>query len=72
MRMMRKRLLSVVLVICLCLPLPACGGSAYGVKAAKTLVQQQYSLAFLNNDSTLSYGVEAVHVFAAKGKVNER
>ena len=65
MRMIRKRLLSVILVICLCLPLPACGGSVYGVKPTKTLVQQQYSLAFRNNDPTVYYVVAAIQVQAA-------
>ncbi len=71
MRTIRKRLLSIFLVICLCLPLPACGGSAYGVKPTKTLVQQQYSLAFRNNDPTVYYVVAAIQVLAAQGKVDE-
>ena len=71
MRRIHYRFISVLLVICLCLPLPACGGSAYGVKTAKTLVQQEYSLAFRNNDPTVFYVVAAIQVLAAQGKVDD-
>ena len=71
MRRILYRCLSVLLVICFCLPLPACGGSAYGVKAAKTLVQQEYSLAFRNNDPTVYYVVAAIQVLAAQGRVDD-
>ena len=47
---MPKRILCILLAFCLCLPLAGCGGSTYGVKAIQTLVEQEYSLAFRNND----------------------
>ena len=60
-----------MLVLCLCLPLFGCGrgGVSYGVKAIQTLQEQQYSLAFRNNDPTIY--LAAIKVLAAQGKVDE-
>ena len=67
-----KRWLCLLLVLCLSLPLFGCGGgTSYGVKAVQTLVEQQYSLAFRNNDPTIYYVVAAIKVLAAQGKVDE-
>ena len=68
---MLRKLLCILLVMCLSLSLAACGGSAYGVKAIQTLVEQEYSLAFRNNDPIIYYVVAAIQVLAAQGKVDE-
>ena len=62
-----------MLILSLCLPLFGCGrgGVSYGVKAIQTLQEQQYSLAFRNNDPTIYYVVAAIKVLAAQGKVDE-
>lgn len=49
-----------------------CGQSVgYGVKSIQTLKEQEYSLAFRNNDPTIYYVVAAIKVLAAEGKVDE-
>ena len=68
---MLKKILCILLTCCLCLPLAGCGGSSYGVKAIHTLVEQQYSLAFRNNDPLIYYVVAAIKVLNAQGKVDE-
>ncbi len=47
------------------------GSTSYGVKAVQTLQEQQYSLAFRNNDPTIYYVVAAIKVLAAQGRVDE-
>lgn len=68
---MVKKLICIVLVCCLACSLCACGASTYGVKTEKILVEQDYSLAFRNNDPIIYYVVAAIKVLAAEGKVDE-
>lgn len=68
---MFRKLLCILLILCLSLSLAACGGRAYGVKIIETLVEQEYSLAFRNNDPIIYYVVAAIQVLAAQGKVDE-
>lgn len=66
-----KRFLCVLLVLCLILGLSACGGFKYGVKEVQVLMEQDYSLAFRNNDPVYLYVTAAISVLAAQGKVDE-
>ena len=67
-----KRRLCFVLVLALCLPLFGCGRqTGYGVRAIQTLQEQEYSMAFRNNDPTIYYVVAAIKVLGAQGKVDE-
>lgn len=68
-----KRIISLLLVICMCLALSACGGSggSYGVNTVQTLVEQEYALAFRNNDPIISYVYAALQAAAADGTVDE-
>lgn len=66
-----KRFLCVLLVLCLVLGLSACGGFKYGVKEVQVLMEQDYSLAFRNNDPVYLYVTAAISVLAAQGKVDE-
>lgn len=68
---MAKKLTCIVLACCLSFSLCACGASTYGVKTEKILVEQDYSLAFRNNDPIIYYVVAAIKVLAAEGKVDE-
>ncbi|MDO5444451.1 MAG: transporter substrate-binding domain-containing protein [Eubacteriales bacterium] len=68
---MAKKLISIALVCCLAVSLCACGASTYGVKTEKVLVEQDYSLAFRNNDPIIYYVVAAIKVLSAEGKVDE-
>lgn len=71
--MRSKKALCALLVLCLSLSLCACGrgGSAYGVRTIQTLVHQEYSLAFRNNDPTADFVIAALEVLSAEGKVDE-
>ena len=55
------------------LVLPACGrgGTGYGVKAVETLVEQEYSIAFRNDDPTAYYVIGAIQALDAEGKLGE-
>ncbi|MGI5976569.1 MAG: transporter substrate-binding domain-containing protein [Candidatus Limivicinus sp.] len=69
---MRKRILSILLALSMVFSLCACGGGAqYGVKTVQTLVKQEYSLAFRNDDPTYFYVTAAIETLAAEGKVEE-
>ena len=68
---MAKKLICIALVCCMACSLGACGTSTYGVKTEKVLVEQDYSLAFRNNDPIIYYVVAAIKVLAAEGKVDE-
>lgn len=69
---MMKRILSLLLALALSIALAGCSrGGAYGIKTVKTLVQQNYSLAFRNNDPIIYYVTAAIEVLAAEGKVDE-
>ena len=66
-----KRFVCILLVLCLVLGLCACGGFKYGVKEVQVLMEQDYSLAFRNNDPVDLYVTAAISVLAAQGKVDE-
>ena len=67
-----KRFICFLLVLCMVLSMCACGGSGrgYGVNVVQTLVEQDYSLAFRNNDPLYFYVTAAISVLAAQGKVD--
>lgn len=65
-----KKLIAIILCLCLLLGCSACG-SSYGVKAVQTLVEQQYSLAFRAGDPLATYMIAAIEQLAAEGKVDE-
>ena len=68
---MKKRFICLFLIPLLCLSFAGCGASSYGVKQEKVLVEQDYSLAFRNNDPIVYYVAAAIQVLAAEGKVGE-
>ena len=64
--------LSLVLILALCLPLTACGSSSgYGVRVVQTLVEQEYSLAFRNDDPTAYYIIGAIQALDEEGVLGE-
>ena len=65
-----KRLICILLVLCLIAPLSGCGRLRYGVNAVQVLVEQDYSLAFRNNDPLYFYVTAALSVLAAEGRVD--
>ena len=68
-----KRFLCLLLVLCLLLPLCGCGRSRfrYGINIVEVLIQQDYSLAFSNNDPLYFYVTAALSVLAAEGRVDQ-
>ena len=55
-----KKFVCIVLALCLCLSCCACGSGGYGVKTVLTLVEQEYSLAFRNDDGIYFYVTAAI------------
>lgn len=72
---MKRPILSFVLIICLCLSLctlSGCSsGSSFGVNIVMTLVEQEYSLAFRNDDPIYFYVTAAIETLAAEGYVEQ-
>ncbi len=69
---MKKTVISLVLLIALCLGLCACGDSTgYGVSSIVTLVEQDYSIAFRNDDPIYFYVTAAIETLAAEGTVDQ-
>ena len=67
-----KKIIAIVLALCLCLSFAACGGrSSYRVKTVLTLVEQEYSLAFRTGDRTADYVTAAIETLSGEGKVDE-
>ena len=68
-----KRFLCILLVLCMLLPLGGCGRTKfrYGIDTVQVLVQQDYSLAFRNNDPLYFYVTAALSVLAAEGRVDQ-
>ena len=67
-----KKIICILLAICLCLPFCACGNPpGYGVRAVVTLVEQDYILAFRTGDITVFYVSAALQVLNAQGKIDE-
>ncbi len=67
-----RKLIALTTVAILCLGFSGCGSNTgYGVKAVQTLVEQEYSLAFRNDDPTAYYVIAAIQELNDEGKVNE-
>ena len=66
-----KKFVCIVLALCLCLSCCACGAGSYGVKTVLTLVEQEYSLAFRNDDGIYYYVTAAIEQLNAEGAVGE-
>ena len=66
-----KRLISILLLIGMLFTLSACGDGGYKIKILTTLVEQDYSLAFRNDDMLRDYVVAAIEELNAEGKVDE-
>ncbi len=66
-----KRLICILLAIATLLSLTACGDGGYKIKTLLTLVEQDYSLAFRNDDQLRDYVVAAIEELNAEGKVDE-
>lgn len=68
---MRKKLVCLLLALVLMLSLAGCGGVSYGVNTIMTLVEQDYSMAFRNDDMVYYYVVAALEELNAEGTINE-
>lgn len=68
-----KKLIAILLVLCALVSLCACSGSSfgYGVKSVMTLVEQDYYLAFRDNDPIYFYITAAIESLAAEGYVDQ-
>ena len=67
-----KRIICLILIICIAASLCACGNSqGYGVRTVATLVKQEYALAFRTGDITVFYVSAAIQVLNAQGKIDE-
>ena len=67
-----KRLICTILILSMAVSLCACGGGGkYGVTEVETLVEQEYSLAFRQNDPVYYYVTGALRVIMAQGTVDE-
>ena len=64
-------MICVLLALCVMLGAAGCGGFKYGVNEVQVLVEQDYSLAFRNDDPLYFYVTAALSVLAAQGKVDE-
>ena len=64
-------MICAVLILCMAFSLCACGGSTYGVRELEVLVEQEYSLAFRNDDSTYNYVTAAIETLNAEGTVGD-
>ncbi len=65
-----KKLICILLILCMALSLCACGKFRYGVNTVEVLVEQDYYLAFRNNDPLYFYVTAALSVLAAEGQVD--
>ena len=68
-----KKYICLILVAGCCLLCAGCssGGTGYGVKAVMTLVDQEYSIAFRNDDPTAYYVIGAIQALDEEGKLSE-
>ncbi len=70
--MKSKKILCAVLALLMLLALTACGQkTSYRVRSTITLVEQQYSLAFRNDDPLRDYVAAAIEELSADGRVDE-
>ncbi len=69
---MKRNVLTLLLLLALCFSLCACQNtSTYGVSTILTLVEQDYSLAFRNDDPVYFYVTAALETLAAEGTVDQ-
>ena len=62
----------LILLLCISPLLSGCGNSTgYGVTAVEMLVEQEYSLAFRNDDPTAYYIIGAIQALDEEGKLGE-
>ncbi len=62
----------ILLLFAVCLSMTGCGNTGgYGVKAVEILVEQDYSMAFRNDDPTAYYVIGAIKELDREGKVDE-
>ena len=67
-----KKTLCAALALLMLLALTACGENmSYKVRSVTTLVEQEYSLAFRNDDPLRDYVVAAIEELNAEGRVEE-
>ena len=68
-----KKYICLLLILCSCLLCTGCssGGTGYGVKAVMTLVDQEYSIAFRNDDPTAYYVIGAIQALDEEGTLSE-
>ena len=66
-----KKIICILLVLCTVMTAAGCGGFKYGINSVQVLVEQDYSIAFRNNDPLYFYVTAALSVLAAQGKVDE-
>ncbi len=70
--MKSKRFLCALLALLMLAALSACGeDESYHVKSTLTLVEQDYSLAFRNDDPLMDYVTAAIEELSAEGRVDE-
>ena len=70
--MKSKKILCAALALLMLLALAACGETmSYKVRSVATLVEQEYSLAFRNDDPLRDYVVAAIEELNAEGRVEE-
>ena len=70
--MKSKRILCAALALLMLLALTGCGDTlSYKVRSVVTLVEQEYSLAFRNDDPLRDYVVAAIEELNAEGRVEE-
>ena len=65
-----KKSICLLLAVCLMATACGCGGFSYGVNTIQVLQEQDYSLAFRNNDPVYFYVTAALSVLAAQGQVD--
>ena len=65
-----KKWICLLLALCLVLSLCGCGRMCYGINIVEVLVEQDYSLAFRNNDPLYFYVTAALSVLAAEGRTD--
>ena len=66
-----KKIVCIILILCLCLSCCACGAGGYGVKTVLTLVEQEYSLAFRNDDGIYFYVTAAIEQLSEEVRLHD-
>ena len=66
-----KRMLTLLMAVCMLLSLCACGSSGGAYKQVETLSEGEYCIGFRNDDPIADYVEAALKVLAANGKVAE-